>query len=200
MEEPLALIYADPRSLRKSDWNWRTHPKAQADALRAVLDRTGWAGAILVNEVSGQVIDGHLRIDEAIKRGDKTVPVLVGSWTPEQEKLILGTLDPLGTIGRDRWGKTKVTLLDDLDAGKDPALNDLLLELEAQAEQALAGVDEADYSGMKIGEDKEVFVEVVLQMKEHATVEKAIDKARDKFACGRGEALQRICKEFLNAS
>ncbi|MHC4181694.1 MAG: ParB N-terminal domain-containing protein, partial [Planctomycetota bacterium] len=47
--------------------NWRTHPQAQQDAMRGVLDEIGWAGACLVRETPDglQLIDGHLRGDIA---------------------------------------------------------------------------------------------------------------------------------------
>ena len=45
--------------------NWRRHPKAQQDALRAMLDRDGFVGAVIARETPDglMLIDGHLRAD-----------------------------------------------------------------------------------------------------------------------------------------
>ncbi len=56
----------------------------------------GWAGALLFNEKTQRLIDGHARRDGAEPR--ELVPVLVGSWTPTQERRILATLDPLAAL------------------------------------------------------------------------------------------------------
>jgi hypothetical protein len=63
--------------------------------LKAVLGKVGWAGAVLYNEATGHLIDGHLR--KAVS-GNEKIPVLVGSWTEAQEKVILATLDPLAAM------------------------------------------------------------------------------------------------------
>ena len=41
--------------------NWRTHPKAQQDAMRGILAEVGIADALLVRETPAglQLIDGH---------------------------------------------------------------------------------------------------------------------------------------------
>ena len=41
--------------------NWRGHPEAQKKLLSAVMSEVGWAGALLFNEVTGRLIDGHAR-------------------------------------------------------------------------------------------------------------------------------------------
>ena len=46
--------------------NWRTHPQDQRDALKAILDEVGFAGAVLTRKLSNgklEIIDGHLRKD-----------------------------------------------------------------------------------------------------------------------------------------
>lgn len=64
-----------------------------------MIREVGWAGALLYNEATGRLIDGHARkklpADLAV---DGKVPVLVGEWSEDQERLILATLDPLGAM------------------------------------------------------------------------------------------------------
>lgn len=81
---PLALIYADPRSLEKNDFNWRRHPQAQAETLRAVIEQVGYAGPILLNAPTTCMTDGDLRIDAAIANGEPSVPVYTSSATDSE--------------------------------------------------------------------------------------------------------------------
>lgn len=77
---------------------WRTHPKAQADALRDVLADVGVAGAMLVyrsTRAGGALvrIDGHGRkdLDPAA-----TWPCLVLDVDDREADLLLATFDPVG--------------------------------------------------------------------------------------------------------
>lgn len=92
------LEWMDPRKLKANSLNWRTHPNRQRQAFQAMLKANGWAGAALLNETTGNLVDGHMRVDEAIKAGEKTIPVLVGAWTEEQERHVLSTLDPIAAM------------------------------------------------------------------------------------------------------
>src|SRR5260221_3407006 len=54
---PAAQLQPNPK-------NWRTHPKAQQDALKAILAEVGYADALLARETDTgrlMLIDGHLR-------------------------------------------------------------------------------------------------------------------------------------------
>jgi len=78
--------------------NWHLHPYAQEAALRDAKQEVGWAGALLYNERTKRLIDGHLRKKIAKKR--ERIPVLVGSWSEEEEAKILATLDPIGMMAQ----------------------------------------------------------------------------------------------------
>ena len=79
--------------------NWRRHPSAQEDALTAVLGRVGWVQRVVVSRRSGYVLDGHLRVLAALKRGDATpVPYVEVDLTEHEEALVLATLDPLAGL------------------------------------------------------------------------------------------------------
>jgi hypothetical protein len=95
---PLRFEYLDPKSIKLNAKNWRVHPRRQRQAYNAFKNQVGWAGAVLINETTGNLLDGHMRVDEAIKNEDPSVPCLIGSWTEEKENLILQSLDPLGTL------------------------------------------------------------------------------------------------------
>ena len=88
----------DPSQLLANPRNWRIHPKAQQDALTAVLDRVGWVQDVIVNKTTGHVLDGHLRVGLAISREEESIPVVYVELTEDEEALILATFDPLGAL------------------------------------------------------------------------------------------------------
>ncbi len=78
--------------------NWRRHPRAQADALRALLTEIGYADALLARELPDgrlMIVDGHLRAETT---PDALVPVLVLDVSDEEADKILLTLDPLAAM------------------------------------------------------------------------------------------------------
>lgn len=130
----LRLEYLDPADLSANPANWRTHPKNQTSTLKDVISEVGWAGALLYNEATGRLIDGHAR--KEIFHGER-VPVLIGSWTEEQEQLILATLDPLATI-----------------AGTDQEkLDDLISEISSKSEQVQQFLDSISSHSFPDGEE-----------------------------------------------
>lgn len=88
----------DPEQLVANPRNWRIHPRRQQDALGQVLDEVGWVQQVLVNRTTGNVVDGHLRVELALRREEPTVPVLYVELTEEEERLILASLDPLAAM------------------------------------------------------------------------------------------------------
>jgi len=90
-EEAPDQLLANPR-------NWRIHPKAQQDALAGLLDKVGWVQDVIVNQRTGHVIDGHLRVSLAISREEASIPVVYVDVSPEEEALVLASLDPLAAM------------------------------------------------------------------------------------------------------
>lgn len=92
----LRLEWVEAGSLRGNPANWRRHPANQVAALQESLADVGWAGALLYNERTKRLIDGHARRDNA--KPDELVPVLMGAWSDSQERRILATLDPITAL------------------------------------------------------------------------------------------------------
>lgn len=93
----LRLEYRSPEELADNAANYKMHPRAQMVALDSIIGKVGWAGAALYNERTKRLIDGHARKGVAMKKGGK-IPVLIGDWSEEEERLILATLDPVGQM------------------------------------------------------------------------------------------------------
>ncbi|MCC6238134.1 MAG: DNA modification methylase [Dehalococcoidia bacterium] len=90
-EEAPDQLLANPR-------NWRVHPKAQQEALAAVLDQVGWVQDVIVNQRTGHVMDGHARTALAISRREQSIPVVYIDVDEAEEKLILASLDPISVM------------------------------------------------------------------------------------------------------
>jgi len=105
--------------IRPHPKNWRTHPKAQQEALRGILAEIGYADALLARETSEglQLIDGHLRAETT---PDQEVPVLVLDLTEEEADKLLASLDPLAAMA----GKND-EILRELLAGVDTECDSL---------------------------------------------------------------------------
>jgi len=89
------LRYVKASEIHPNPKNWRTHPKAQQDALRGALEEIGMADAVLArvqDDGSLMLVDGHLRVETA---GDDVVPVLVLDLTEEEADKMLAIADPI---------------------------------------------------------------------------------------------------------
>ena len=101
-EEAPDQMLANPR-------NWRTHPPSQREAVTGLLDEVGWVQDVIVNRTTGNVIDGHLRIEEALTRDEPMVPVVYVELTEKEEGLVLAALDPLAALaGRNEEALTSL--------------------------------------------------------------------------------------------
>jgi hypothetical protein len=87
-----------PDQLLANPLNFRIHPKAQQDALAGVLNEVGWVQDVIVNQRTGHVIDGHLRVSLAISKQEPAVPVVYVDLAEHEERLVLATIDPLSAM------------------------------------------------------------------------------------------------------
>ena len=118
-----------PDNLLANPKNWRIHPQHQKDALAGVLDSVGWVQTVLVNQRTGLLIDGHLRVALALQREEAEIPVSFVDLSDDEEALILATLDPLAALAATDKDALQA-LLDGLEADNDAVAK--LLESIAQ--------------------------------------------------------------------
>jgi len=129
--------------LLRNDLNWRGHPPAQRAALRTMLAEVGMVQGVMVNmrdlpswkKQRGKpvLVDGALRHELAMERGrDTPLAVAYVNLTPEEERRVLLTFDPIGAMAqadreklerlRERsaaeWPKTDLDLTAVLQAGR----------------------------------------------------------------------------------
>jgi D-ribose pyranose/furanose isomerase RbsD len=82
-----------PDDLLANPLNIKIHPLEQMQALEAVLDAVGWVQAVVVNDATGNVIDGHARIMLALQRNVPQIPVAHVTIDPSQEAAALALLN-----------------------------------------------------------------------------------------------------------
>lgn len=139
--------------LRPNPKNWRTHPAAQANALKGVLAEVGIADAVLARELddgSLMLLDGHLRVETM---GDQILPVLVLDVDEAEGDKILATLDPLAAMAESDAAKLDA-ILRDVDTGS-PELQEMLAGLadDAGLYQEKNETNEPDSSAKEIDVD-----------------------------------------------
>jgi hypothetical protein len=88
----------DPNDLVANPRNWRIHPQAQQEALEGVLEDVGWVDTVLVNQRTGFVVDGHLRVQLALRRDEQKVPVTYLDLSEDEELEVLASYDPLSAM------------------------------------------------------------------------------------------------------
>ena len=122
----IANTMEDPKNLIANPDNFRLHPESQNAALRGSLKELGWLKSVLVNKTTGNIIDGHARVSEAIKQG-VLVPVDWVELSPHEEKMALAILDPITEMAtRDQ--EILNGLLDQIETD-DSGLKALLADL-----------------------------------------------------------------------
>ncbi len=119
-----------PEQLLANPANWRLHPRDQQRALAGALSDVGWVAQVLVNRTTGHVVDGHLRVELAISRGEPSVPVAYVELSAEEERLVLASLDPLAAMATAEKDAL-AALLAGIETG-DAALARMLAELGEQ--------------------------------------------------------------------
>ena len=131
-----------PDQLLANPHNWRIHPKAQRDALAAVLDDVGWVQRVIVNKTTDHVVDGHLRVALALSREEPTIPVSYVELDPREESLVLASLDPIAAMATTDQDKLR-SLLEQAEVN-DQTLRDALGDAAGLSNHPKPGNTDAD--------------------------------------------------------
>jgi hypothetical protein len=133
-----------PQELIANDRNWRQHPSHQQRFLSGVLEQVGWVQSILVNSNTNTIVDGHLRVALAINRGEESVPVQYVDLDPDDEALVLATLDPLSSMATTDQSKLDDLLLE--TEANNESVEELLAMLASKTEDELPAASTRDSS------------------------------------------------------
>ena len=78
----------------------------ELDMAWGTLEKIGWFLPVIVNQVTGHIVDGHSRVTMAITRGEALVPVMYVNLSIEEERRVRDFFD--GTAN-DRWHAPEAT-------------------------------------------------------------------------------------------
>jgi hypothetical protein len=145
-----------PAELIANPANCRVHPSEQQRALAGALSEVGWVAQCLVNRRTGHLVDGHLRVELAVARGEPSVPVTYVDLSPDEERLVLASLDPLAAMAEADAAKLEEFLRDLAPA--DDALAALFEDLAEENGIAGAGLTDPDELP-PVPDDAEVYVQ-----------------------------------------
>ena len=90
-EEQVDQLLANPL-------NFRLHPDNQQQALAGAIDDIGFIRSVTVNQRTGRVVDGHLRVTIAARSGVETLPVEYVDLDEAEEAQALLSLDPIAAM------------------------------------------------------------------------------------------------------
>lgn len=123
LDVPGSLVRVNPA-------NWRTHPQEQLDALSGSLNTVGVVDVLKVVPHPSEpgaylLVDGHARAE--LLGPDAVVKVAVLDLTPDEQRLVLATFDPLTQMsGTDRLTLDKLLVgLSSDDAALQGLLDDM---------------------------------------------------------------------------
>lgn len=111
--------------------NARTHEAEQRDAMRASLDELGIIASVIVNDRTGNMIDGHMRTEEFLTAGIKEVPVEHVDLTPEEELKAIAFFDAVGKLAGVSRERIEY-LIENIELDSEP-LEKLLTDLAKEA-------------------------------------------------------------------
>lgn len=131
-----------PSELVANPANWRGHPANQRAALSQVLGEVGWVQNVIVNQRTGRLIDGHLRLELAIERAEEAMPVVYVDLSEDEERRMLLTLDPLAGMAEAN-AEALAALLEGQADGND-AISKMLNQAAKEAGIKKAGLTEPD--------------------------------------------------------
>lgn len=120
-----------PDQLIANPLNFRKHPQAQRDALRDAIAEVGFIRSVTVNKRTGNLIDGHERVWQALTSEQPLIDVEYVDLSEEDEKKALATMDPISEMAQVD-GAALDLLLRDVQTGSE-ALQTMLAELAADA-------------------------------------------------------------------
>lgn len=120
-----------PDQLVANPLNYRKHPQAQRDALKAAIEEVGFIRSVTVNKRTGNLIDGHERVWQALTSEQPLIDVEYVDLSEEEEKLALATMDPISEMATTD-GEILDQLLRDVNTGSEH-LQQLLSDMASDA-------------------------------------------------------------------
>ena len=117
--KPADQFQAHPR-------NPRRHPQRQREAVHDSLERVGWIAPVIENRRTGNLLDGHERVWQALATNSE-VPYVVVDVAEADEAFVLATFDPIGALA-EIDAAAFADVLRDVDTGS-AAIQEMLAKM-----------------------------------------------------------------------
>lgn len=180
-------------------FNHRIHTSLQQQVVDGLLDDIGWITSVTVNERTGRVVNGHLRITLALRRGDDTpVPCELIDLSEEEEALALATLDASTALALPDAGQVHelISRAQADNAAVLAFLDDMRNDATRMIDIALSPSKPNSRDSLGDRPGKPATVKLVLAIPDVHIVEQAI---RATGEANRAQAFLTICTSFLEA-
>lgn len=182
-----------PKEIKANAKNWRKHPKTQRDALDGVLKEVGWVQEVIINKITGCLVDGHLRVSLALERKEREIPVKYVELTESEEALVLATIDPVAAMA-ETDALALDALLRDVSTG-EAAVQQMLADLTEKA--GMYDIDAAEMPEIQVHDTSVMTFTLTAQQKESldAALGKAEKHLSDDIKTNKKAALLTIISE-----
>lgn len=192
----------DPKKIKAHAQNWRIHPDVQRAVLGGVLEGVGWIRPVIVNKRTGNLLDGHLRVDLCIEKGEPVVPVDYVDLSEDEERQILATLDPIaGLAVMDGVAFAKLT---DGLRFETEAMRSFVNDLKIQAGEMVIQPITAEALGLPregagSSPGRSLTIHAVVKVALPVSTIETLERALQATGCSRrDEALKAICASYLD--
>ena len=165
-EEAVDQLLANPL-------NFRLHPDNQQQALAGAIDDIGFIRSVTVNQRTGRVVDGHLRVTLAARSGVETLPVEYVDLDEAEEAQALLSLDPIAAMAAS--DKAKLDELMRAVQSDDERVQTMITEI---AERENINFDQTEELGKTeiIPEQYMILIECDNEQKQTELLEKFIEQ------------------------
>ena len=203
----IATGEVDPEQLLANPLNFRIHPRDQQEALEAVLDEVGWVQDVIVNSKTNTLIDGHLRVKLALRKGETSIPVKYVDLTEQEEVQILAAFDPVAAMAATDKEKL-AALFAEIDTDNE-AMNEFLQGLAER--EGIADVSEESWKDAfeKLPDgERAPFQQMTFTLHDDQVliIRRAMDEAKKlgtfidtQNENSNGNALARACELFIGS-
>lgn len=194
----------DPSQLLGNPKNYRRHPAPQQQALLGLIERgVGFIDPVIVQHGSDVVLDGHLRVELALRTDQPTIPVTYVDLTDDEANLALASIDPISAMAYHDAAQLDALLRE--AATDDAAVQDMLRELEESA--GIVPPDWSDAMGALPDGDKAPFEQMTFTVstRQAETIREALARAKGMGSFdsdnenSNGNALARIAEAYTHA-
>jgi hypothetical protein len=99
-EVDVYLLPIDPRTIEGNPKNWRVHTQRQRSTYNAFKEKYGFLAFPIYNLKTSRLLDGHMRVEEAIKEKREHIYVILKYLEEHEENEVLATFDNIGLLAK----------------------------------------------------------------------------------------------------